>query len=96
MPPAFIVRYPNIDPSCYHARFSEFVAGNLPNKYAKDTLEKDFKCLNWIRECKYLVQLYTTADDNCLLHAASLAMWGFEDRQFILRNALHKLISHNC
>ena len=91
--PAFTVRYPNIDPSCYPAGFSEFVAGNLTDKYAKDTLEKDFRCLNWLRECTHLVPLYTTADDNCLLHAASLAMWGFEDRQFILRNALHESLT---
>ena len=91
--PAFTVHYPNIDPSRYPAGFLEFVAGNLTDKYAKDTLEKDFRCLNWLRECTHLVPLYTTADDNCLLHAASLAMWGFEDRQFILRNALHESLT---
>ena len=91
--PAFTVRYPNIDPSRCPAGFSEFVAGNLTDKYAKDTLEKDFRCLNWLRECTHLVPLYTTGDGNCLLHAASLAMWGFEDRQFILRNALHESLT---
>ena len=37
-----------------------------------------------------IVLLYTTGDGNCLLLAASLAMWGFEDKQFILKNALYK------
>ena len=87
--PSFSVRYPTINASLYPARFVEFVAGNLTDRYAKDTLEKDFKCLNWLRECAYLVPLYTTGDGNCLLHAASLAMWGFEDKEFILRNALY-------
>jgi OTU domain-containing protein 7 len=27
-------------------------------------------------------------DGNCLLHAASLAMWGVHDRQLMLRRAL--------
>ena len=91
--PAFTVRYPNIDPSLYPASFPEFMGGNLTDKYAKDILEKEFRCLNWLRECTHLVPLYTTGDGNCLLHAASLAMWGFEDRQFILRNALHESLT---
>ena len=35
----------------------------------------------------------TTGDGNCLLHAASLAMWGFHDRLLTLRKALHTLLS---
>ena len=91
--PSFTVCYPYIDPSHYPARFVEFVAGNLTDKYAKDTLEYEFRCLNWLRECTHLVPLYTTGDGNCLLHAASLAMWGFEDKQFILRNALYESLT---
>ena len=64
------------------------MAGNLTDKYAKDSLEKDFKCLIWLRECTHLVPLYTIGDGNCLLHAASLAMWGFEDRQLIYTKKL--------
>ena len=88
--PSFTVRYPYIDFSHYRA---EFVARNLTDKYAKDTLENEFRCLNWLRECTHLVPLYTTGDGNCLLHAASLAMWGFEDKQFILRNVLHESLT---
>ena len=91
--PAFTVRYPTIDASQYPARFVEFVAANLTDRYAKDTLEKEFRCLNWIRECTHLVPLYTTGDGNCLLHAASLAMWGFEDKDFVLRNALYESLT---
>ena len=91
--PAFTVRYPTIDASQYPAGFVEYVAGNLTDRYAKETLEKDFRCLNWLRECTHLIPLYTTGDGNCLLHAASLAMWGFEDKQFILRNALYESLT---
>ena len=37
--------------------------------------------------------LATTGDGNCLLHAASLAMWGFHDRLLTLRKALHTLLT---
>ena len=91
--PAYTVRYPTIDASQYPARFVEYVAGNLTDRYAKDTLEKEFRCLNWLRECTHLIPLYTTGDGNCLLHAASLAMWGFEDKGFILRNAVYESLT---
>ena len=91
--PAYTVHYPIIDASQYPARFVEYVAGNLTDRYVKETLEKEFQCLNWLRECTHLVPLYTTGDGNCLLHAASLAMWGFEDKGFILRNALYESLT---
>ena len=91
--PAFTVCYPTIDASKYPDGFVEFVAGNLTDKYAKHILEQEFKFLNWIKECTHLVPLYTTGDGNCLLHAASLAMWGFEDKEFILRNAVYESLT---
>ena len=41
------------------------------------------KCLHrWAETgtCQRLWPLATTGDGNCLLHAASLGMWGFHDR----------------
>ncbi|GFS10036.1 OTU domain-containing protein 7B [Elysia marginata] len=35
----------------------------------------------------------TSGDGNCLLHAASLAMWGIHDRQLILRKELHEALT---
>ena len=35
--------------------------------------------------CPRLWPLATTGDGNCLLHAASLGMWGFHDRLLTLR-----------
>ena len=43
--------------------------------------------------CQRLLPLATTGDGNCLLHAASLAMWGFHDRMLTLRKALFKAMS---
>ena len=87
--PAFTLRFPSIDAQRYPPGYLEHVSASLTDRHVKDTLEKDFKCLNWNSECTYLIPLYTTGDGNCLLHAASLAMWGIEDKQFILRNALY-------
>ena len=52
--------------------------------------------LNWWVEmgiCRKLWPLATTGDGNCLLHAASLGMWGFHDRRLTLRKALHNILS---
>eukprot|EP00111_Clytia_hemisphaerica_P001341 TCONS_00003814-protein len=50
--------------------------------------------LNWWTEmgtCRKLFPLLTVGDGNCLLHAASLGMWGFHDRMLILRKALYQM-----
>lgn len=52
--------------------------------------------LNWWASafiCQKLWPLSTTGDGNCLLHAASLAMWGFHDRKLTLRAALYSLLA---
>lgn len=54
--------------------------------------------LNWWAElglCQRLMPLATTGDGNCLLHAASLAMWGIHDRQLILRKALYMQLTES-
>lgn len=37
--------------------------------------------------------LSTTGDGNCLLHAASLGMWGIHDRQLMLRKILYEMLT---
>ena len=45
--------------------------------------------------CRRLLPLATVGDGNCLLHAASLGMWGYHDRLLTLRKALYRtLTSH--
>ncbi|NXK88522.1 OTU7B protein, partial [Formicarius rufipectus] len=52
--------------------------------------------LNWWvtvdPSCQRLLPLATTGDGNCLLHAASLGMWGFHDRDLVLRKSLYTLM----
>ncbi|XP_019719424.1 OTU domain-containing protein 7B [Hippocampus comes] len=54
--------------------------------------------LNWwtkvVPNCQSLLPLTTTGDGNCLLHAASLGMWGCHDRDLSLRKALHEQMDH--
>ena len=47
---------------------------------------------NWENVCRPLYPMVTSGDGNCLLHAASLAMWGLHDRYLILRKALHSTL----
>ncbi|XP_061884698.1 OTU domain-containing protein 7B isoform X1 [Entelurus aequoreus] len=56
--------------------------------------------LNWwtkvVPNCQSLLPLTTTGDGNCLLHAASLGMWGCHDRDLSLRKALLEQMSHGA
>ena len=52
--------------------------------------------LNWWASTGRLLKLEplaTSGDGNCLLHAASLYMWGFHDHLLILRTGLHRLLT---
>lgn len=42
---------------------------------------------------RVLWPLATSGDGNCLLHAASLGMWGFHDRLLTLRETLHNTLN---
>ena len=48
---------------------------------------------NWENICRPLYPMITSGDGNCLLHAASLAMWGLHDRYLILRKALNSTLT---
>lgn len=47
----------------------------------------------WNGSGQRLWPLSTTGDGNCLLHAASLGMWGIHDRQLMLRSVLHEMLT---
>ena len=52
--------------------------------------------LNWwaaTGQCPKLTPLATSGDGNCLLHAVSLGMWGFHDRELLLRTLLFRLLT---
>lgn len=54
--------------------------------------------LNWWQQGVWedvnrpLYPMVTSGDGNCLLHAASLSMWGLHDRHLALRKALHSTL----
>ena len=77
----------------YPAEFRQFVFDRIIDRTAKKSLE-DEKCLNWCQGSTKLEPLHTQGDGNCLLHAASLGMWGFQDRTNILRSAVWQAVSH--
>ncbi|CAB3410618.1 unnamed protein product [Caenorhabditis bovis] len=77
---------------------------NLPSEF-RIFLEKDLietstqrrleasRHLNWWHQFgQRLYPLSTTGDGNCLLHAASLGMWGVHDRQLTLRETLYEML----
>lgn len=75
----------------YSTEFRAFLEKELVETSTMVSLEQSGH-LNWWSDaglCERLWPMATTGDGNCLLHAASLAMWGFHDRLLILRHALH-------
>ena len=83
--PYFTLTLPPL--SDYPVDFKHFVFDRLVDKEMQEALEGE-KCLNWCGTATKLVPIFTLGDGNCLLHAASLGMWGFQDRDHILRRAV--------
>ena len=83
--PAFTLILPALGD--YPKDFQKFVFNRIVAKGMQETMEEEF-CLNWCPNVTKLVPLNTIGDGNCLLHAASLAMWGFQDRDLVLRRAV--------
>ncbi|CAI4230075.1 unnamed protein product [Auanema sp. JU1783] len=72
--------------------FRNFLEKDLIETPTQRRLETS-KHLNWWSQFgEKLYPLSTTGDGNCLLHAASLGMWGLHDRQLTLREALYEMI----
>ncbi|XP_037039121.1 OTU domain-containing protein 7B-like isoform X2 [Bradysia coprophila] len=91
--PDFTFTLPDI--SIYSDDFRRFLEKDLIECSTLNSLETAQR-LNWWADsgfCRRLWPLATSGDGNCLLHAASLAMWGFHDRKLTLRSALYKVLS---
>ncbi|XP_076322841.1 OTU domain-containing protein 7B-like isoform X3 [Tachypleus tridentatus] len=85
------------DLSIHPENFQEFLKKDLIETSTLISLEQNGR-LNWWADqgtCQRLWPLATTGDGNCLLHAASLGIWGFHDRLLTLRKALHSLLTHS-
>ena len=89
--PSFTLTVPNLHK--YPKEFREYVFRRLIDYRVKEELEY-YKVINWCRKALTFIPLSTIGDGNCLLHAASLGMWGFQDRKFILRQAVHYALLH--
>ncbi|XP_062897864.1 OTU domain-containing protein 7B isoform X1 [Mobula hypostoma] len=80
------------DLTVYREQFRSFIERDLIEQSMLVALEQAGR-LNWWAHvdagCQRLLPLATTGDGNCLLHAASLGMWGFHDRDLMLRKALY-------
>ena len=74
--------------------FRQFLEKDLIEQGCLNSLESAGR-LNWwcAGKSRVLWPLATTGDGNCLLHAASLGMWGYHDRLLNLRNALHNTLA---
>lgn len=68
--------------------FRKYVYDRLTDRPMQKHLVEDGHILNWCNTVSELIPLNTLRDGNCLLHAASLGMWGFQDREVTLRGAL--------
>ncbi|TKR93351.1 hypothetical protein L596_007825 [Steinernema carpocapsae] len=91
--PAYAFILPNLDR--YPDDFRRFLERDMIEMATLRRLENSGH-LNWWcanNSCQRLWPLSTTGDGNCLLHAASLGMWGVHDRQLMLRNALHDVLT---
>lgn len=78
----------------YPENFKAFLFKELVESSMLVSLEQEGH-LNWwtdIGVCERLLPMVTCGDGNCLLHAASLSMWGFHDRVLALRRALNTVM----
>ncbi|KAM5129242.1 OTU domain-containing protein 7B [Mantella aurantiaca] len=83
------------DLTVYSDDFRSFIERDLIEQSMLVALEHAGR-LNWWTQVdpsyQRLLPLATTGDGNCLLHAASLGMWGFHDRDLMLRKSLYTLM----
>ncbi|CAF4566906.1 unnamed protein product [Rotaria sp. Silwood2] len=71
------------------------VMDNLVDIPTMVSLEETRRLNWWVNKklpCSKLYPLVTSGDGNCLLHATSLAMWGFHDHSLSMRKALNETL----
>ncbi|XP_065224019.1 OTU domain-containing protein 7B-like isoform X1 [Planococcus citri] len=75
--------------------FREFLEKDLISISTQSSLEQANRLNWWTSFAQRLWPLSTSGDGNCLLHAASLGVWGFHDRLLTLRKNLHTFLSQS-
>ena len=81
----FLPNFEQIETSDYR----KFLYSSLVDMEILRELE-NVNILNWCKDVHPMVPLQTIGDGNCLMHAASLAMWAVNDRYQILRRSVHQ------
>jgi OTU domain-containing protein 7 len=91
--PDFTFTLPDL--SVHEEDFRKFLEKDLIECSTLNSLENSQRLNWWVPQeiCRKIWPLSTSGDGNCLLHAASLATWGFHDRRLTLRKALHNILS---
>uniref|UniRef100_A0A8D8Y656 ubiquitinyl hydrolase 1 n=1 Tax=Cacopsylla melanoneura TaxID=428564 RepID=A0A8D8Y656_9HEMI len=79
----------------YPDDFRTFLEKDLIALSTQVSLEQSLRLNWWTAVTQKLYPLSTSGDGNCLLHAASLGIWGFHDRLLTLRKALHVFLSQS-
>uniref|UniRef100_A0A1I7RLE0 ubiquitinyl hydrolase 1 n=1 Tax=Bursaphelenchus xylophilus TaxID=6326 RepID=A0A1I7RLE0_BURXY len=93
--PAYAFILPNFDQ--FPDDFRRFLEKEMIEIHTLKRLEASGH-LNWWclqNASQRLWPLVTTGDGNCLLHAASLGIWGIHDRQLNLRQALYDVLTQD-
>ncbi|XP_014244555.1 OTU domain-containing protein 7B-like isoform X2 [Cimex lectularius] len=85
--PIYTFALPDIN--TFDEEFKKFLVKDLIAISTQSSLEQANRLNWWTNYCQRLWPLSTSGDGNCLLHAASLGMWGFHDRLLTLRKTLH-------
>ncbi|XP_071965821.1 OTU domain-containing protein 7B-like [Antedon mediterranea] len=83
------------DITAYKNDFMSFLEKDLIETTSMYNLENAKRLNWWLGILQVLWPMATTGDGNCLLHAASLGMWGFHDRLLTLRKSLYKALTDN-
>jgi hypothetical protein len=77
-------------PSCFGS--SEFDAPLLKLVDVHTLVDVEGETINWHPQSARLLPLSVMGDGNCLFHAASMAMWGVQDRERVLRRRVASLL----
>jgi hypothetical protein len=95
----FSFSLPNLNRFDEDYKFKEYLQNDLIETPTLYSLTESGH-LNWWQSgvwedvTRPLYPMVTSGDGNCLLHAASLSMWGLHDRHLALRKALHSTLEN--
>ena len=90
---SFVIPFSELDRE--HHSVQDAIFEGVLDRGMQKRLEVEEKLINWHPGCVNLSCLKTLGDGNCLMHSASLAMWGIHDRDLILRSVVYTALTHS-